>query len=67
MKKQRNLDGYRYRILRNGEYKIVCISDMNEKEIDKILSNSTKATLLAMTKGLANKLYQYGEEYNIKR
>ena len=63
---QRNLDGYRYRILRDGKIYVVCLSDMNDEEKDRILAKLTKDKLYAMTKGLANRLYQIGEGFNIK-
>lgn len=66
MKKQRNLDGYYFNIKRQNVVETVCLSDMNEYEIDNAILKYTNKQLKALVKGLSSRLYQIGEAYNIK-
>lgn len=65
MKLRRNLDGYYFRIKRDDSWQTVCFSDMNDDEKQATLNKLSKIDIMNIAKGMANRLYQVGEMYNI--
>lgn len=63
MKKQRNLDGYYYRVKRDDRWQSVCLSDMSDAELCEVLRFLRRKDLEAIVRGLANRLYQVGERF----
>lgn len=65
MKKKRNLDGYFFRVHRDDKYQTLCFSDLTREEAVKVLEKYNKFELTNLAVGLANRMYQIAEAYNI--
>lgn len=72
-KKQRNLDGIYFRVERDGKWRNVCYSDMEQRERDEIARmRAEKSTIeeqaqwwRAMADILADQLYDMGEQLGV--
>ncbi len=61
----RKLDGIYFRIERDGEWVNVCLSDMTEEEMDKVLAKLDKKSLLRTCKIMAQTLRNIGEQLDL--
>ena len=61
----RNLDGYYFRIKRDGKWDNVCWSDMTDEERDEKMNNRSEEWLKWLCKGLGNVIYKIGEDLDI--
>lgn len=62
---KRNLDGYYFRVERDGKWGNVCFSDMNEEEQDEVLAGRSNAWLKSLCKGMARVMHNMGDELDI--
>lgn len=62
---QRNLDGVYFRIERDGDWCNVCLSDMTEEEMDKVLGKWDKEQLLRTCIVLAGTLRSLGDQLDL--
>lgn len=62
---KRNLDGYYFRVERDGKWQNVCFSDMIEEEQDEMLVGRNEEWLKSLCKGLARVVYDIGEEFDV--
>lgn len=62
----RNLDGYYFRVCRNGKWESVCFSDLTDAEMDKVLANKGEQWLKSLCKGLGNTIRQIGDQLDIR-
>ena len=61
----RNLDGYYFRIKRDGKWDNICWSDMTDKERDEQMTNRSEEWLKSLCKGLGNVIHKIGEDLDI--
>lgn len=61
----RNLDGYYFRVKRDGKWDNICWSDMTEEEMNEILINRDEEWLKLFCKGLGNVIHKIGEDLDI--
>lgn len=61
----RNLDGYYFRVERDGHWESVCFSDLTEKEMDVVLQGRNEQWLKSLCKGLGRRLKEFGDTFNI--
>lgn len=61
----RNLDGFYFRVCRNGKWESVCFSDLTDAEMDKVLANKGEQWLKSLCKGLGNTIKGIGEQCDI--
>ena len=61
----RNLDGYYFRVKRDGKWDIVCWSDMTDEERDKKMTNRCDEWLMSLCKGLGKVIHKIGEDLDI--
>ena len=50
----RNLDGYYFRVKRDGKWDNICWSDMTDEERDEQMTNRSEEWLKSLCKGLGN-------------
>lgn len=62
---QRNLDGYYFRVERNGKWQNVCFSDLTEAETDEVLKHRSDVWLREMCRGLQKTIRQIGDHFDI--
>lgn len=62
---KRNLDGYYFRVQRDGKWQNVCFSDMTEDEQDEVLIGRSTAWLKSLCKGMASVVRDIGDEFDI--
>lgn len=62
----RNLDGYYFRVKRNGKWCDVCWSDMTNEERDEQMTNRGEEWLKSLCKGLGDTIHKIGEELDIE-
>lgn len=61
----RGLDGYYFRIRRNGKWQNVCFSDLTEEEMNEVLRAKKKEFLKSMCIGLGKTIRNIGDEINL--
>ena len=61
----RGLDGIYFRVERDGRWQSICLSDMTEDEIDKVMENKNRNFCLSCVKILAKKLREIGDQFDI--
>ena len=61
----RNLDGYYFRVKRDGKWDNVCWSDMTDEERDEQMTNRNEEWLKSLCKGLGNVIHKIGEDLDI--
>ena len=61
----RGLDSIYFRIERNGRWQSICLSDMTEEEIDKVLDNKNRTFAIRCVKILAKTLHEIGDQFDI--
>ncbi len=61
----RNLDGYYFRVKRDGKWDNVCWSDMTDEERDEQMTNRSEEWLKSLCKGLGNVIHKIGEDLDI--
>lgn len=61
----RNLDGYYFRVKRDGKWDNVCWSDMTNEERDEQMTNRSEEWLKSLCKGLGNVIHKIGEDLDI--
>ena len=61
----RNLDGYYFRVKRDGKWDNVCWSDMTDEERDERMTNRSEEWLKSLCKGLGNVIHKIGEDLDI--
>lgn len=61
----RNLDGYYFRVERDGRWESVCFSDLTEEEMDVVLQGRNEQWLKSLCKGLGVSLKKLGDTFNI--
>lgn len=57
----RNLDGYYFRVCRNGRWESVCFSDLTEKQMNDVLKDRSDKWLKSLCVGLGMTLKQIGD------
>jgi len=63
---KRNLDGYYFRVERNGKWDSICFSDLTEDEMTSMLDNRSEEWLTSLCVGLARQLRYIGDELDIE-
>lgn len=61
----RNLDGYYFRVERNGKWESVCFSDLTAEQMDEVLQDRNEKWLKSLCKGLGTRLKEFGDAFNI--
>lgn len=61
----RNLDGYYFRVERNGKWQSICWSDLTEEERYKAIDKYDEAALKRLCVGLGNVIRQIGDELDM--
>lgn len=61
----RGLDGIYFRIERNGKWQSICLSDMTDEEIDRVLENRNRNFAIGCIKVMARKLREIGDQFDI--
>ena len=67
MKTQRNIDGIYLRILRDGKYQPICLSDMTKEELEYNLPTDRPEWLRGAVIHLAQTLQEVCEKFGIVR
>ena len=57
----RNLDGYYFRVCRNGHWGNVCFSDLTEEQMNDVLKDRSDKWLKSLCVGLGMTLKQIGD------
>lgn len=57
----RNLDGYYFRVCRNGHWDNVCFSDLTEEQMNDVLKDRSDKWLKSLCVGLGMTLKQIGD------
>ena len=61
----RNLDGYYFRVCRNGCWESVCFSDLTEEEREKVCEERDAEWLKSLAYHLADCIKEIGEQFDI--
>lgn len=61
----RKLDGYYFRVQRNGKWESVCFSDLTDEERDGVLKGRDEQWLISMVKGLASTIRTIGDQLDL--
>lgn len=61
----RKLDGYYFRVQRNGKWGSVCFSDLTDEERDEVLKGRDEQWLISMVKGLASTIRKIGDQLDL--
>ena len=61
----RNLDGYFFRVCRNGRWESVCFSDLTEEQMNDVLKDRSDKWLKSLCVGLGVTLKQMGESVDV--
>ena len=61
----RELDGYYFRVKRNGKWCSVCFSDLTENEMKEMLENRNTDWLKSLCIGLGKRIREIGDELNL--
>lgn len=67
MKNPHNVDGMYFRIERDGKWKNICFSDLEENEMYEILKNKDKEWIIQLTIMLGTQIYNIVEQFEIYR
>lgn len=62
---KRNLDGYYFRVERDGQWQNICFSDMTGEEQDEVLIDRDEEWLKSLCKGMARAMHNMGDELDI--
>jgi len=62
---KRELDGYYFRMQRDGKWTNVCFSDMTEDEMHSVLARFDKDALERMCIGLGQTIRQIGDQFDL--
>lgn len=62
---KRNLDGYYFRVQRNGRWQNICFTDLTLDEKKQIIKDKDDVWLQSLALGLANVIRDIGEIYDI--
>ena len=63
---KRNLDGYYFRVERNGKWENVCFSDLRADEMIAMLSDRSENWLISLCMGLGEQLHLMGDQLGIE-
>ena len=61
----RNLDGYYFRVCRNGRWESVCFSDLTEEQMNDVLKDRSDKWLKSLCVGLGMTLKQMGDSVDV--
>ena len=61
----RNLDGYFFRVCRNGRWESVCFSDLTEEQMNDVLKDRSDKWLKSLCVGLGMTLKQMGDSVDV--
>ena len=61
----RNLDGYFFRVCRNGRWESVCFSDLTEEQMNDVLKDRSDKWLKSLCVGLGVTLKQMGDSVDV--
>lgn len=61
----RNLDGYFFRIKRNGKFQKICFSDLTIEEREEVLKDKDTKWLKRLCSGLADCLKAMGDAFDL--
>ena len=61
----RNLDGYYFRVCRNGCWESVCFSDLTEEQMNEVLKDRSDKWLKSLCVGLGMTLKQMGDAADV--
>lgn len=61
----RNLDGFYFRVQRDGKWESVCFSDLTDEEMTDVMKDRPVSWLQSLCKGLARTIKAIGDECNI--
>ena len=61
----RNLDGYFFRVCRNGRWESVCFSDLTEEQMNDVLKDRSDKWLKSLCIGLGMTLKQMGDSVDV--
>lgn len=64
-RKNREIDGYFFRVKRNDKYENVCFSDLTEDEMKEVLNNRPAEWLISLCVGLGQTIRQIGDTFDI--
>lgn len=67
MRKKRNLDGYYFRVKRDGKWINICFSDMTREEMEEVGKDEDIKWWRGLAIGLGECLYEIGEQFDIAR
>lgn len=62
---ERNLDGIYFRIKRGDGYRNVCLSDMQEPEIEEVCKDRPPVWYVKVIKHLCNVIKELGDQYDL--
>lgn len=62
---KRNLDGYYFRVQRNGRWQNVCFTDLTLDEQEEVMKDRDTKWLKSLVIGLASVIRDIGEIYDI--
>ncbi len=62
----RELDGYYFRVERNGKYRSICFSDLTETEMKEMLENRSTDWLKSLCIGLGKRIREIGDELDLR-
>ena len=65
--KKRNLDGYYFRVARDGHFENVCFSDLNQREMMQVLNGRDNEWLKSLCIGLGKKIRDIGNQLDLER
>lgn len=64
-RKNREIDGYFFRVKRNDKYENLCFSDLTEDEMKEVLNNRSVEWLTSLCIGLGQTIRQIGDTFDI--
>lgn len=64
---ERNLDGFYFRVEREGKWKSICFSDLTEEEMRKVTEGKSIEWLQQLAIGLGRTIKEIGDTFNMSR
>ncbi len=61
----RHLDGMYFRVMRDGKWCNVCVSDMTDEEMEATIGKYKKGQLFKVARNLAHALKEVGDHFDI--
>lgn len=61
----RNLDGFYFRVERNGKWQSICFSDLTEDEMQEVIKNKSINWLQVLAVGLGKVIRDIGDQFDL--